>query len=95
MCVFVVQTIEVIVWVAVGGSFVKVTVPFDMDSYHTTLDTRDGVNARVIRRWTEVTEQPFRRATPVSQRSGSTTLDTQISRCPQGSLQLFLMITWG
>lgn len=81
MCVFVVQTVEIIVWVAAGGSFIKVTVPFYMDSYHTTLDTRDRVSARVIRRWTEVTERPFRRATPVSQRSGITTHYTQISRC--------------
>jgi hypothetical protein len=37
--VFVVQTVEIIVWVAVGGSFIKVTVPFNVDSYHTALDT--------------------------------------------------------
>lgn len=95
LCVFVVQTVEVIVWVTVGGSFIKVTVPFDMDPYHTTLDTRDRVNARVMCRWTEVAEQPFRRPTAVSQRSGRTTLYTQISGCPQGSLQLSLMMPRG
>lgn len=77
---FVVQTIEIIVRVAVGGSFIKVAVPFDVDSYDTTLDSKHRVNARIIHRWTEDTERPFRRATRVSQRSGRTTLYLQISR---------------
>lgn len=94
----VVQTVEVIVWVTFRGSFIKVTVPFDMDSYHTTLDTRNRANARVVCRWTEVTGQPFMRARQVGQRSatwaGLTTPYTQIHMCPWGSFQLLLMVFW-
>jgi hypothetical protein len=42
----IVQTVKIIVWVACRGSFIKVTVPFNMNSYHTTLDTRDKVSAQ-------------------------------------------------
>lgn len=89
---FAVQTVEIIVWVAFRGSFIKVTIPFNMDSYYTTLDTRDRLNIRVICRWTEVTGWSFMKARQVGQRSGMTTLYTQISMCPWSSFQLFLMM---
>lgn len=93
--VLVVQTVEIIAWVAFRGSFIEVTVPFDMDSYHTTLETRNRVNARVVCGWTEVTGQPFMRVRQVGRRSASwtglTTLYTQINMRPWGSFQLFLL----
>lgn len=94
--VLVVQTVEVIAWVAFRGSFIEVTVPFDMDSYHTTLETRNRVNARVVYGWAEVTGQPFMRVRQVGWRSacwtGLTTLYTHINLCPWGSFQLFLLM---
>lgn len=91
----VVQTVEIIMWVTFRGSFIEVTVPFNMDSYHTTLDTRNRVNARVVYGWTEVTGQPFMRVRQVGRRSASwtdlTTFYTQINMRPWGSFQLFLL----
>lgn len=37
----VVQAAKIIVRVALGGSFVKITVPFNINCYHTTLETKE------------------------------------------------------
>lgn len=52
----VVQTVEIIAWVTFRGSFIKVTVPFNVDSYHTTLDTRNRMNARAVCGWAALCE---------------------------------------
>lgn len=90
VCVFVVQAVEVVVWVAFRGSFIKVTVPFNIDSYHTTLDTRDRVNARVICRLTEVRAALYERH--VSQ--PEVWQDHALYTDEQVYLELFLTMPW-
>lgn len=40
-CMFVIQTVKIVAGMALRGRFIKVAVPFNMNSYHTSLDSRD------------------------------------------------------